>query len=109
MLESIQVVRQWGPSIHDSKQRCISSSKDKSADVELLEDAYARSEEQAEECARRLCLEGCDKAVHANVSLLACMMHLTNGVAPRRRLVRRYLALWLPSDDNERSGLRGFP
>jgi hypothetical protein len=37
------------------------------------------------------------------------MMHLTNGIVPRRNLIRRYLALWLSSDVSEHFGLRRFP
>jgi hypothetical protein len=70
--------------------------------------AWIRFKDQAEKGARRLCLEGCEKAVHADATLLAGVMRLTNGIVPRRSLVRRYLALWLLSDDNECFGLRGF-
>jgi hypothetical protein len=71
--------------------------------------AWIRSKDQAEKGARRLCLEGCEKAVHADATLLAGAMRLTNGIVPRRSLVRKYLALWLSSDDNECFGLHGLP
>jgi hypothetical protein len=72
------------------------------------EDVWTRSKEQAEKRARRICLEVCEKAVHADASLVACMIHLTNGIVPRRSQVRGYLALQLLSDDSERVGLHEF-
>jgi hypothetical protein len=52
---------------------------------------------------------GYEKAVNADASLLAGVMRLTNGIVPRRSLVRRYLALWLSSNASEHSGLCEFP